>query len=124
MSVGLAIFLSSVVLSLVILYGITKDRWRWRRIARRGLTLVTLVVLASVAVMGGLYFWNQLPATVYPQTEYAGLRLGIGPDEVMYIKGYPPEVLGAAEKDDEPPGPPVIKTKDLAVSSPKCNSAA
>jgi hypothetical protein len=113
MSVGLAIFLASIVFASVTLYGITKDRWNWRRIAKLcALTFVTLVVLAG-AFIGSFYFWDQLPAIIYPQTEYAGLRLGISPDEVMYIKGYPPEVFGAAEKDGEWPGQPVIETKNL-----------
>jgi hypothetical protein len=101
MSVGLAIFLGSVVLALVNLYGITKDRWRWRNIAKIcALAVVTPVVLTAAAI-GGLYVWSRLPSTIYPPTEYAGLRLGISPDEVLYIKGYPPEVLGAALKAEE-----------------------
>jgi hypothetical protein len=34
MSVGTGIFLSSVLLAIVILYGVAKDRWRWRRIVK------------------------------------------------------------------------------------------
>jgi len=34
MELGTGIFLSSLVLAAVILYGITKDRWRWRSIIR------------------------------------------------------------------------------------------
>ena len=41
---------------------------------------------------GGLSFLNRSP-TLTRQTEYAGLRLGMSPDEVMYTKGYPPTVL-------------------------------
>jgi hypothetical protein len=101
MSIGLAIFLASVLLILVMLYGITKDRWRWRRIAKLcALILITPVALTG-AVIGGLYVWRQLPATIYPQTEYAGLRLGISPDEVIYIKGYPLNVYGPPEKEGE-----------------------
>jgi hypothetical protein len=112
-SVGLAIFLGSVVLTLVMLYGITKDRWRWRRIAKLcALILVTPVALVGVFI-AGWYVWGRLPAATYPQTEYAGLRLGIGPDEVIYIKGYPPEVLGPPDKGYEWAGQTVIYTENL-----------
>jgi hypothetical protein len=94
---------------LVILYGLTKDRWRWQQVAR----ISALALVLAGVIIGGLYLWKQLPATISPQTEYASLRLGIGPAEVMYIKGYPPQVLGEAAKNDEWPGQPIIETKNL-----------
>jgi hypothetical protein len=115
MSVGLGIFLSSVVFALVMLYGITKDRWHWPEIARIS---AATVVLTGV-IIGGLNFWKQLPAipgpppTVYPQTEYASIRLGMGPDKVYYIKGSP-----TAVHEEEMEGPykgsySIIEPKDL-----------
>jgi protein-S-isoprenylcysteine O-methyltransferase Ste14 len=87
MSVGLGIFLSSLVLSIVVLYGFTKDRWNWPKIARRtGLGVLTVAALV-IGIWAGIYFWNQLPASLRTQTEYAGLRIGMAQDEVMYIKG-------------------------------------
>jgi hypothetical protein len=116
MSLGLGIFLSSVVLAAVILYGITKDRWRWRRIAGRTALILTAIVVLTGTISGGLYFWNHLPMTLVPQTEYAGLRLGISPDEVMYIKGYPPTVYAEAPPPAGWPGAgwqEAVDTKDL-----------
>ena len=98
MSVGTAIFLSSLVFATVILYGITKDRWGWRRMLKRTALAFAAIVALTGAMIGGLYFWNQFPIRLGPQNEYAGLRLGINPDEVMYIKGYPPSVLVEAPK--------------------------
>jgi hypothetical protein len=110
MSLGLGIFLSSLVLAVVILYGLTKDRWGWRLMLKR--TALTFLVLA--AIIGGVYFWNQLPVTVTPQTEYAGIRIGMTPDEVMYIKGFPPTVFGEPRDDGDWKGfQPAIETKDL-----------
>jgi multisubunit Na+/H+ antiporter MnhB subunit len=84
-SIGLGIFLSSVVFALVIFYAITKNRWRWERIVRRSaLALVALIVLTGV-VIGGLYFWKQLPPTISPQTEYAGIRLGMGRRDAVRV---------------------------------------
>jgi hypothetical protein len=107
MSIGLGIFLPSVVFALVIFYAITKGRWRWGR------ALVALIVLTGV-VIGGLYFWKQLPPTISPQTEYAGIRLGMAPEEVLYINGSPPAVYGEAEKEGKWRGfQPIIETKNL-----------
>jgi hypothetical protein len=114
MSLGLGIFLSSLVLSIVILYGITKDRWSWPKIARRGGLGVLTVVALIMVIWAGIYFWNQLPGSVGKQTEYAGLRIGMAPRDVKYIKGYPPTVFGDAETvEGKWPGKPVIETKNL-----------
>jgi hypothetical protein len=49
MSLGTAIFLSSLVLATVILYGMTMDRWPWRRIVLGiGRTFALLLLLAIV----------------------------------------------------------------------------
>jgi predicted membrane-bound mannosyltransferase len=107
MSIGLRIFLSSAVFALVIFYAITKNRWRWAR------ALLALIVLTGV-VMGGLYFWKQLPPTISPQTEYAGIRLGMGPGEVLSINGSPSAVYEEAEKEGKWRGfQPIIETKNL-----------
>jgi hypothetical protein len=56
MSVGTAIFLSSLMFAVVILYGITKDRWRWREFSRvvgqvfAGLVIGTVVILILAAI--------------------------------------------------------------------------
>jgi hypothetical protein len=107
MAIVLVIFLSSVVFALVIFYAITKKRWRWAR------ALIALIILSSVAT-GGLYFWKQLPPTIAPQTEYADIRLGMAPDEVLSVNGSPPAVYGEAEKEGKWRGfQPIIETKNL-----------
>lgn len=86
MSVGLAILLSSLLFAVVLLYGMTKHRWSWRRIVERTRQTFIVLIVLTAAVIGFWYFWNQLPTPPSPQTEYAGLRLGIGPDEVISQK--------------------------------------
>jgi hypothetical protein len=121
MDLGTAIFLSSIVLAVVILYGINKAvgrkalaslpaapirRWSWRRAA---------FVFFGLIVPGvGAYYWQQLPQKIERQTAYAGLRLGMSQDEVMYTKGYPPFVLGEEVTDPQWKGSmPVVDTKNL-----------
>jgi hypothetical protein len=92
MSVGLGIFLSSLVFALILLYLITRDRWNWRRIGVGALVGGCLIGV----VVGGIYAWNRL-TPVSKQTEYAGLRLGMTMDEIKYIKGVPTDALVGEE---------------------------
>ena len=94
MSVGLGIFLSTLVMALLFLYAITRDRWKWER----GVRLVFLgsVAIASLAGIGiaSVYIWtlgSNIWKRSFPivQTEYWGLRLGMSMEEVQHVKGIP-----------------------------------
>ena len=108
MELGTGIFLSSALIALVLLYGFTKDRWRWRKMVG-GTLLVGVILIGVVAAVATIeqiahkWFPPQLGRQTQPQlerqTQYAGLKLGTGPQEVMYIKGYPPEVFGEENTD-------------------------
>jgi hypothetical protein len=95
MELGTGIFLSSALIALVLLYGFTKDRWRWRK--NLGEMLGGAIVAGSVVVVVvaiGQYWEKWFPPQLGRQTQYAGLKLGMSPQEVMYIKGNPPGVFG------------------------------
>ena len=100
MDLGTGIFLSTALLAIVLLYGFTKDRWRWRKIVVRTLFSGLLLLAGLAAVVALAHYWDELfPTQLGRQTQYAGLKLGMTPQEVMYVKGYPPVVL-----DDDNPG--------------------
>lgn len=114
MTIGTAIFLSILLLSIVILYGLTNDRWAWRRIVKR--TLLGLVGLFFLGVLSGVgfYTWKQIPIRVELQTKYANVRFGMSQGEVNYVKGHPPAVLGPVETEGEIKGWRLVKeTKKL-----------
>jgi len=52
-----------------------------------GLVLLGLIPIAAYLLA------DHFPQQATRQTEYAGIRLGSSPEEVIYIKGYPPTVL-------------------------------
>jgi hypothetical protein len=54
MTIGTGIFLASIVLGAVGLFGITKDRWNWPRLLKR-VVLGSICLIAIVA--GGFYVW-------------------------------------------------------------------
>jgi len=95
MSIGTGIFLGVLSIAIVLLYAVTKDRWHWRKIARRfgfgSIALLVLLLFAGIST----YIWYKLPLA--HQTQYAGLALGISPDEVVYRKGPPDQVLEEPE---------------------------
>jgi hypothetical protein len=114
MDLGTGIFLSTALLAIVLLYGFTKDRWRWRKIVVRMLFFGLILIAGSSAVLALAHYWDELfPTQLGRQMEYAGLKLGMSPLEVMYIKGYPPIVL---EEEVDPAWKgflKVTKTKEL-----------
>lgn len=53
MSIGVAIFLSGCLIALVLLYGFTKDRWRWRRLI---LAMLGMIVIVAAGI-AGIFWW-------------------------------------------------------------------
>ncbi len=86
MSLGTGIFLSSLILGLILIFWITKDRVRW---GRSFLWFFGGIVVISCAAY--LYSNYQPPPT--KQFEYADLRLGMSQQEVRYVKGSPTAVF-------------------------------
>jgi hypothetical protein len=115
MDLGTGIFLSCAMLALVLLYGFTKDRWRWRKLVGRTLLVSVILAAGAAGAIAIAHYWDELfPTRLTRQTQYAGLKLGISPQEVMYIKGYPPVVLGQENADPEWKGFfTIIKTSEL-----------
>jgi hypothetical protein len=76
--------------------------------------MVVLIVGVSAAV-AIVQHWDYLfPTKLGRQTQYAGLKLGMSPKEVMYIKGFPSTVLGEESTDPTMKGWfLVINTKEL-----------
>ena len=88
MSVGLEnISFSTLVMALLFLYAITRDRWNWERGVR--LLFLGSVAIASLAGIGiaSVYVWtlgSNIWKRSFPivQTEYWGLRLGMSMEGV------------------------------------------
>lgn len=93
MSLGLGIFLSSLVLVSALIYRWNGDRWNWRRIGRWIAGALGLLVLAAAGVM--LREWRSHRPK--PQMEYYGVALGDSRDEVTYRLGRPTGVYAPKE---------------------------
>ena len=86
MSVGDAIFLSSLLLSVVGLYAATKDRWNWKRITKWALATPILLIFV---LWGGIWTYSKIQDRPVKQTEFEGLRLGASESDVLFLKGKP-----------------------------------
>lgn len=89
MSLGTSIFLSVVLLSVVILFAATKDRWNWKRIAKWA--VATPLVLAAL-IFGGAYLQDIWQSRLTPQTSFEGFSLAASPADVKFAKGEPHKV--------------------------------
>lgn len=80
------LFIGLLILSLVILFNATKDRWRWKRIATWAGATAGVLLLVFV---GLVWYWTQ-PRTL-PDDKHTlwDLRLGTTKEEVLFLKGKP-----------------------------------
>jgi 4-amino-4-deoxy-L-arabinose transferase-like glycosyltransferase len=78
------LFIGLLILSLVILFNATKDRWRWKRILTWvGATTGVLLLL----FVGLLWYWSQPKPTSNAKNVLWDLRLGTTEEEVLFLKG-------------------------------------
>jgi len=99
MSVGLGIFLSTVVIALVLFYRFTQDRLNWKKIIRSiGLALGSLMLMGAI-IGTGIFVYNTVKSTPSKQFGYFDLKIGMSMPEVQYVKGDPTNVLEAEIKD-------------------------
>lgn len=104
MSLGLGIFLSTLLICLVLLH-----RWGYlRKILKFGLALVALAAGGGAAFWGYSYYQDR-PTK---QLGYLDLKLGMTMDEVQYVKGQPGAVLVEEPPDSKWKGHLAVYTLD------------
>jgi len=82
MGLGAGILLSAMVIGLVLLYGQTRDRWRWKKVF-----LTALVVTVTIACVAWAY--SEYENRIMAQSEFLSISLGSKVSDVRFIKGNP-----------------------------------
>ena len=92
MNLGLAIFLSSLILGIIFLFHSTKDRWNWKKIIK-----FASIILLSLAIIFSFYYFFFLRSSpiLYKKptkaTSLWDITLGDSKEDVVFLKGYPDE---------------------------------
>lgn len=89
MPLGNAIFLSTIALSILLLFWITKDRWNWKKLITRS-TLIILVV--GVSITSAIWGYKTFQERAVSQTELFGIKLDQTQSDIKFIKGEPDQV--------------------------------
>ena len=88
MGVGTSIFLASFLISSVLLYAHTKERWKWGKIFKiSSISFLSLIFLCGTLFYCITYYEN-LPKTI---TEFEGIKLGDRKKDVVFKLGNPKE---------------------------------
>lgn len=93
MTLGTGVLLSSLVLGLVWLYVVTRDRWKWKKIVLRSLAFAVGLALITGA---GTYAYITYQDRPQVADSLWDIRLGITRSDVKFAKGEP----SSAEKDN------------------------
>ncbi len=86
MSLGIAIFLSSVILGIIILFISTKDRWNWKKII---LWPALVLVGLSILLGAGYYIIQSISNRPEPQTSFLNISLDSTKGDIKFLKGEP-----------------------------------
>jgi hypothetical protein len=103
MNLGLAIFLSSIIVSLTILYINTKDTWSWRKIWKWTgiLLLIVIIFFAGLIVFHNITYKNSQDINFVPDKPFVnstvlGISLGNTKEDVDNLYGKPSRTTDSA----------------------------
>jgi len=90
MTLGTGIFLSTILVSIIVLFGMTKDRWNWKRIIIRSVGGLLLFTAITAGGFWAVITYNERPVVA---TELEGIKLTHTKDDVIFLKGAPDKRL-------------------------------
>lgn len=118
MELGTGIFLSTVFVGLIALYGITKDRWNWKKITKYG--SISLIIISTLLVFA-IYGYDNYKSDSFAQAKFvnpkglSGITLGQSRSDVIFQLGKPDSV-NQNKKDDLTYKNMMVRITDGAVS--------
>jgi 4-amino-4-deoxy-L-arabinose transferase-like glycosyltransferase len=96
MSIGTLIFFSVVLLSVVLLFISTKDRWNWKKIL---LFFIGIALIICLLVGGG--YWAYITISNRPHLEHTfwDIPISASKSDVKFLKGEPSSKTGGEDWD-------------------------
>jgi hypothetical protein len=87
MQMGTALFLGLALVAIVILYHSTKDRWNWKKIAKK--ILIIPIVAVGLGLIVWIYFFVEEKIKDFPtkQIELGGIKIGDLKEDILFKKG-------------------------------------
>ena len=98
MSLGTAIVLSALLLCLVLLYGFTRDRWKWRRIFGQALICILGIGALLAAALAAWNWLESLQRRPVLMTALWSVKLGDKESDVVFRKGQPTEICSDPDR--------------------------
>lgn len=86
MTTGEGIFYGLFFVGLILLYAVTRDRWKWRKIAKWTAVVVLLPMIAAGTWAG---YSNYAEGQPKFQSEFWGISPGVSKSELIFQKGQP-----------------------------------
>jgi hypothetical protein len=94
LSIGTSIFLSVVLLSVVLLFISTKDRWNWKKII---LFAVGGSLIIGLLLGGGYWAYMTISTRPHLQSSFLGTPISASKSEVKFLNGEPLRKTGNEE---------------------------
>ena len=87
MQTGTALFFGLVLVAIVILYHSTKDRWNWKKIAKK--ILIIPIGAIGLGLIVWIYFFVEEKIKDFPtkQIELGGIKIGDLKEDILFKKG-------------------------------------
>jgi hypothetical protein len=87
MQTGTALFFGLSLVAIVILYHSTKDRWNWKKIAKK--ILIVPIGVICLGLLVWIYFLVEEKIKGMPtkQTELGGIKIGDLKEDILFQKG-------------------------------------
>lgn len=108
MTLGLGIFLSTLLVVFVLLYRWYGEQWKLARKLKITSLVLVVVLVVGFAGVWGYNAWENRPQM---QTGYYGVQLGMNANEVLYVLGQPSSVSEPPAKGEQ--GWPITKFEDI-----------
>jgi hypothetical protein len=113
MKIGTGVFLGLSAIAVVLLYGQTKERWKWARIAKWALA----ITLGPIVIGASWFTYTAAKARIsnWPHrvNTYEGVPLGATKQDVLYGLGAPTAVEAESAPGESFPGRYVYSVADL-----------